>query len=130
MARPDDWIDRSVMFATDIYGGDTTGVLEEVDDRGVVVRHEIVEIEADSEIEAEIEADLAAELQTEIEAGAEIQVQPGPPDTTRRQPLIGIRLAYPRLVQAFSQKLVNIRTELPKHSITTRRTGDGGPPQD
>jgi hypothetical protein len=46
MARPDDWIDRSVMFATDIYGGDTTGVLEEVDDRGVVVRHEIVEIEA------------------------------------------------------------------------------------
>jgi len=57
------------------YGGDTTGVLEEVDDRGVVVRHEIVEIEADSEIEAEIEADLAAELQTEIEAGAEIQVQ-------------------------------------------------------
>jgi hypothetical protein len=75
MARPDDWIDRSVMFATDIYGGDTTGVLEEVDDRGVVVRHEIVEIEADSEIEAEIEADLAAELQTEIEAGAEIQIQ-------------------------------------------------------
>jgi hypothetical protein len=71
MARPDDWIDRSVMFATDIYGGDTTGVLEEVDDRGVVVRHEIVEIEADSEIEA----DLAAELQTEIEAGAEIHVQ-------------------------------------------------------
>jgi hypothetical protein len=46
MARPDDWIDRSVVFATDMYGGDTTGVLEEVDDRGVVVRHEIVEIEA------------------------------------------------------------------------------------
>ena len=67
MARPDDWIDRSVMFATDIYGGDTTGVLEEVDDGGAVVRHEIVEIEADSEI--------AAELQTEIEAGAEIQIQ-------------------------------------------------------
>jgi hypothetical protein len=75
MTRPDDWIDRTVMFATDTYGGDTTGVLEEVNDRGVVVRHEIVEIEADSEIEAEIEADLAAELQTEIEAGAEIQVQ-------------------------------------------------------
>ncbi len=65
MAWPDDWIDRTVMFATDMYGGDTTGVLEEVNDRGVVVRHEIVEIEAD----------LAAELQTEIEAGAEIQVQ-------------------------------------------------------
>ena len=56
MARPDDWIDRSVIFGTDMYGGDTMGTLEEVNDRGVVVRHEIVEIEA--ELEAELEADV------------------------------------------------------------------------
>jgi hypothetical protein len=30
MARPDDWIDRTVMFATDMYGGNTMGTLEEV----------------------------------------------------------------------------------------------------
>ena len=30
MAWPDYWMDRTVMFATDMYGGDTTGVLEEV----------------------------------------------------------------------------------------------------
>ena len=58
MARPDDWIDRSVIFGTDMYGGDTMGTLEEVNDRGVVVRHEIVEIEAESDIEAELEADV------------------------------------------------------------------------
>ncbi len=29
-----------------MYGGDTTSMLEEVNDRGVVVRHEIIEIEA------------------------------------------------------------------------------------
>jgi hypothetical protein len=58
MARPDDWIDRSVIFGTDMYGGDTMGTLEEVNDRGVVVRHEIVEIEAEADIEAELEAEV------------------------------------------------------------------------
>ena len=43
MARPDDWIDRTVIIGTDMYGGDTVGTLEEVNDRGVVVRHGIVE---------------------------------------------------------------------------------------
>ena len=58
MARPDDWIDRTVMFATDMYGGDTVGTLEEVNDRGVVVRHGIVEVESEVvEIESEIESD-------------------------------------------------------------------------
>jgi hypothetical protein len=46
MARPDDWIDRTVIIGTDMYGGDTMGTLEEVSDRGVVVRHEIVEVES------------------------------------------------------------------------------------
>jgi hypothetical protein len=63
MARPDDWIDRSVIFGTDMYGGDTMGILEEVNDRGVVVRHEIVEVEAESDIEAELEAELEAEVE-------------------------------------------------------------------
>ena len=75
MARPDDWIDRSVIFGTDMYGGDTMGILEEVNDRGVVVRHEIVEIEAESEIEAELEAELQAELQAEGESAVELQLQ-------------------------------------------------------
>jgi hypothetical protein len=74
MARPDDWIDRSVIFGTDMYGGDTMGVLEEVNDRGVVVRHEIVEIESESEIEAELEAELRAEF--ELPAEGEPEVEP------------------------------------------------------
>jgi hypothetical protein len=39
MARPDDWMDRTVIIGTDMYGGDTVGTLE------------VVEIE--SEIESE-----------------------------------------------------------------------------
>ncbi len=49
MARPDDWIDRTVVIGTDMYGGVTVGTLEEVSDRGVVVRHGIVEVEIESE---------------------------------------------------------------------------------
>ena len=75
MARPDDWIDRSVMFGTDMYGGDTMGILEEVNDRGVVVRHEIVEIEAESDIEAEIEAELRDELELPAEGEPEVELQ-------------------------------------------------------
>jgi hypothetical protein len=71
MARPNDWIDRSVIFGTDMYGGDTMGTLEEVSDRGVVVRHEIVEIEAESDFEAELEA----ELQAKGESAVELQLQ-------------------------------------------------------
>ena len=59
MARPDDWIDRTVIIGTDMYGGDTMGTLEEVSDRGVVVRHEIVEVDAELvEIESESEVQL------------------------------------------------------------------------
>ena len=55
MARPDDWIGRTVVIGTDMYGGDTMGTLEEVSDRGVVVRHEIVEVESGVvEIESEM----------------------------------------------------------------------------
>jgi hypothetical protein len=63
MARPDDWIDRTVIIGTDMFGGDTMGTLEEVSDKGVVVRHEIVEVESgvvefESEmIESEIESE-------------------------------------------------------------------------
>ena len=68
MARPDDWIDRTVIIGTDMYGGDTMGTLEEVSDRGVVVRHEIVEVESEViETEAEvveIESESEAELQS------------------------------------------------------------------
>ena len=47
MARPDDWIDQTVIIGTDMYGDDTMGTLEEVSDRGVVVRHEVVEVESE-----------------------------------------------------------------------------------
>ena len=57
MARPDDWIGRTVIIGTDMYGGDTMGTLEEVSDRGVVVRHEIVEVESEV-VEVESEAKL------------------------------------------------------------------------
>jgi hypothetical protein len=71
MAKPDDWIDRTVIIGTDMYGGDTMGTLEEVSDRGVVVRHEIVEVESEVvEIEAEIESEVV-----EIEAESEAQLQ-------------------------------------------------------
>ena len=59
MARPDDWIGQTVIIGTDMYGGDTMGTLEEVSDRGVVVRHEIVEVESESAVvEVESEATL------------------------------------------------------------------------
>ncbi len=67
MARPEDWIDRTVIIGTDMYGGDTVGTLEEVSDRGVVVRHEIVEVESGVvEIESEI-------IESEIESEAKLQ---------------------------------------------------------
>jgi hypothetical protein len=51
-----------------MYGGDTIGTLEEVSDRGVVVRHEIVEVESEvieTETEVvEIESESEAELQS------------------------------------------------------------------
>ncbi|HYQ83838.1 MAG TPA: hypothetical protein VEP28_07520 [Rubrobacter sp.] len=69
MARPDDWIDRIVIIGTDMYGGDTMGTLEEVSDRGVVVRHEIVEVDSELvEIESEIESEVV-----EIESEAQLQ---------------------------------------------------------
>ena len=67
MARPDEWIDRTVIIGTDMYGGDTMGTLAEVSDRGVVVRHEIVEV--DSEL-VEIESEVV-----EIESESEVQLQ-------------------------------------------------------
>ena len=66
MARPDDWIDRTVIIGTDRYGGDTMGTLEEVSDRGVVVRHEIVEVESEL-VEIESESELV-EIESESEA--------------------------------------------------------------
>jgi hypothetical protein len=69
MAKPDDWIDQTVIIGTDMYGGDTMGTLEEVSDRGVVVRHEIVESEV-VEIESEIESEVV-----EIESESEAQLQ-------------------------------------------------------
>ena len=75
MARPDDWIDRIVIIGTDMYGGDTMGVLEEVSERGVVVRHEIVEVDSELvEIESEIESEIKSEV-VEIESESEAQLQ-------------------------------------------------------
>ncbi len=77
MARPDDWIDRTVIIGTDMSGDDTMGTLEEVSDRGVVVRHEIVEIESEVvEIEPEIGSEIeteVVELESEIESEAMLQ---------------------------------------------------------
>jgi hypothetical protein len=67
MARPEDWIDRTVIIGTDIYGGDTVGTLEEVSDRGVVVRHEIVEVESGV---VEIDSEM---IESEIESEAKLQ---------------------------------------------------------
>jgi hypothetical protein len=73
MAKPDDWIDLTVIIGTDMYGDDVMGTLEEVSDRGVVVRHEIVEVEADVvEIESEV-GEIESEI-TEIES--EIESEP------------------------------------------------------
>jgi hypothetical protein len=66
MARPDDWIDRTVVIGTDMYGGDTVGTLEEVSDRGVVVRHGIVEVEIE-----EVEIEEVEIEEVEIEADPE-----------------------------------------------------------
>jgi hypothetical protein len=63
MAKPDDWIDQSVVVGTDIYGDDIEGTLEEVSDRGVVVRHEIVELETEV---VEFETELETERETEV----------------------------------------------------------------
>jgi hypothetical protein len=67
MAKPDDWIDRTVIIGTDMYGGDTMGTLEEVSDRGVVVRHEIVEVESGV---VEFESEM---IESEIESEAKLQ---------------------------------------------------------
>ena len=67
MARLDDWIDRTVIIGTDMYGGDTMGTLEEVSDRGVVVRHEIVEVESGV---VEFESEM---IESEIESEAKLQ---------------------------------------------------------
>ena len=68
MARPDDWVGQTVVIGTDMYGDDTMGTLEEVNDRGVVVRHEIVEVESEvietEAEEVEIESESEAELQS------------------------------------------------------------------
>jgi hypothetical protein len=67
MARPDDWIDRTVIIGTDMFGGDTMGTLEEVSDKGVVVRHEIVEVESGV---VEFESEM---IESEIESEAKLQ---------------------------------------------------------
>jgi hypothetical protein len=73
MARPDDWIDRTVIIGTDMYGGDTVGTLEEVNDRGVVVRHGIVEVESEEvEVEADPESVVVA-IESEIESEPVLQ---------------------------------------------------------
>lgn len=69
MAKPDDWIDRTVVIGTDMYGGDTVGTLEEVSDTGVVVRHGIVEVETEV---VEFEADPEGEV-VEIESEPVLQ---------------------------------------------------------
>ena len=58
MPKPDDWIDQAIVVGTDIYEDDVEGTLEEVSDRGVVVRHEIVELETEV---VEFETEIASE---------------------------------------------------------------------
>jgi hypothetical protein len=67
MPRPEDWLGRTVIIGTDMYGGDTMGTLDEVSERGVVVRHEIVEVESEL-IETESEL---VEIESESEAKLE-----------------------------------------------------------
>jgi hypothetical protein len=71
MAKPDDWVGRTVIIGTDMYGGDTIGTLEEVSDRGVVVRHEIVEVESEV-VELESESEVV-ELESESESEPRLQ---------------------------------------------------------
>ncbi len=71
MARPDDWIDRTVVIGTDMYGGGTVGRLEEVSDRGVVVRHGIVEVEIEEVEIEEVEIEEVEIEEVEIEADPE-----------------------------------------------------------
>jgi translation initiation factor 6 (eIF-6) len=62
-----------VVLGTDMYGGDTVGTLEEVNDRGVVVRHGIVEVESEVvEFEAHPEGEVVA-IEAEIESEPERQ---------------------------------------------------------
>ena len=67
MPKPEDWLGRTVIIGTDMYGGDTMGTLDEVSERGVVVRHEIVEVESEL---LETEAELV-----EIESESEPKLQ-------------------------------------------------------
>jgi hypothetical protein len=69
MARPADWIGRTVIMGADMYGDDTVGTLEEVNDRGVVVRHGTVEVESEViEFEGEVVG-----IESEIEGEPERQ---------------------------------------------------------
>jgi hypothetical protein len=71
MAKPDDWVGQMVIIGTDMYGDDTMGTLEEVSDRGVVVRHEVVEVESEVlALESETESEV---LEIETESEAELQ---------------------------------------------------------
>ena len=73
MTRPADWIGKTVIMGTDMYGDDTVGTLEEVNDRGVVVRHGIVEVESEVvEFEAD-PGDEIVEIESEIEGEPERQ---------------------------------------------------------
>ena len=71
MARPDDWVQQTVIIGTDMHGGDTMGTLEEVSDRGVVVRHEIVEL-ASEVVEVEVESEVV-EIESESESEAKLE---------------------------------------------------------
>jgi hypothetical protein len=73
MPKPDDWIGQAVVVGTDIYEDDVEGTLEEVSDRGAVVRHEIVELETEVvEFETEIETEVV-EIESEIASEAKLQ---------------------------------------------------------
>jgi hypothetical protein len=73
MARPADWIGMTVIMGTAMHGDDTVGTLEEVNDRGVVVRHGIVEVESEVvEFEADAEGEVV-EIESEIEGEPERQ---------------------------------------------------------
>jgi hypothetical protein len=68
MPRPEDWLGRTVIIGTDMYGGDTMGTLDEVSERGVVVRHEIVEVESELlETEAEL-VEIESESEPKLES--------------------------------------------------------------
>jgi hypothetical protein len=68
MPRPEDWLGRTVIIGTDMYGGDTMGTLDEVSERGVVVRHEIVEVESELiETESEL-VEIESESEPKLES--------------------------------------------------------------